>query len=340
VDLAEQVAAEGAIPLSWAAATPSRDHLNLGDALSPVMVALVSGRPVRHSPFRAATPRLAAVGTIAQNLAGGEVHVWGTGCSPWINPHQPEADRLPYVRPPGTRLRIHATRGPLSEQLLTARMRPWGRGIYGDPVWLLPRFYRPRIRKRWKLGVIPHLSQLASAALNSPLKPKLRCFQVPSELAGEVRIITTRTAISLAAMGERLDEILACERIVSVSLHGLVIAEAYGIPCLHFSAGRTADLVEASLAPDQTLDLRVADLYAGLGLRSRPAYRQPLAMATDWGAVMVAVDRAWSPLTLDGDRLLRAFPLEARPFEPPVPAQFWCHPLLGAIALQHRRTAA
>ena len=58
--LAEQAAAEGAIALSWAAATPSRDHLNLGDALSPVMVALVAGRPVRHSPFRAATPRLAA----------------------------------------------------------------------------------------------------------------------------------------------------------------------------------------------------------------------------------------------------------------------------------------
>src|SRR5262245_25318399 len=108
---------ETAVPLAWAGSTRKMEYVNLGDALSPVLVALCSGKSVRRVPLRSSNPRLAAVGTIGHGLAGGTVWIWGTGSSNFRNPQAPAIERLPYRPPSNTEFRFHATRGPISRRL-------------------------------------------------------------------------------------------------------------------------------------------------------------------------------------------------------------------------------
>lgn len=75
---------------------------------------------------------------------------------------------------------------------------------YGDPAILLPLMYSPTVAKTKKVGYIPHVWQEKTyeqehISVNLPWK-------------------------------QFVDEILKCELIQSTSLHGIIIAQAYGIP--------------------------------------------------------------------------------------------------------------
>lgn len=323
------------IQLAWAGSTSDMHYLNFGDALSPVMVALMSGKAITRVPTKSTTPRLGAVGTIGHGFADGDVWFWGTGCSRWKNPSAPPAERQRFEIPAGSRFHTAATRGPVSEALLTDALARKPK-VYGDPVWLLPRFYRPRVEKKWKIGVILHLSELADRSFTAVPKDTIRRFDIPSELAGDVHLITTVTPIDIAALGDKIDEILACERIVSTSLHGMVIAESYGIPCLYFAPTGPAEGYQTlSLDPDGEVDLRITDLYQGLGLSELGAWVQPRAKATDWSAVMAAIDACWQPKTCLEERLAEAFPGAFAPIGALPGQTIWQHPVLTGLQLQH-----
>ena len=333
--LAASVRQREIVPLSWVAATQEQDYVNLGDALSAVMVSLLSGLPVEHVAHESARLRMAAVGTIGHSLKKGEIVVWGTGSSRWRNPSAPAEERIPVAPLPGTRLHITATRGPVSRRIL-GEENAVGPAVYGDPVWLLPQFYPGPRRKKWKLGVIIHLADLQDRSFEVRPKPEHVRYQIPAELAGDVRLIHTVTPISLDGMRARLDEILECERIVSTSLHGMVFAESYGIPCLYFSPRAPRGLHVAELDPDGTLDLRIVDLYRGLGRRAIPVYGQPRRERTDWPALMAAIDQAWERPEFDTAPLLEAFPLDLSPLKPRRGETVFEHPVLQHIPLQHR----
>ena len=331
--LARIVRDTGQIPLAWAGSTTEMNYLNFGDALSPVMVALLSGLDIARVPTRSKSVRMGAVGTIGHGFDGGEVWFWGTGCSNWKNPSAPMAERVQFAVPPGSVFHAPATRGPVSAKLLGGR--PKG-GVYGDPVWLLPRFYRPKVEKKWDVGVILHLSELADRSFETHPRPDYKRFQVPPELEGRIRLINTVTPIGVGDLQDKIDEILACRRIVSTSLHGMVIAESYGIPCLYFSPnGNEAGLTIASLDPDGPTDLRIVDLYTGIGKDRLWSYAQPRSVETDWQDVMETIDDVWEPVSIDEDALIDAFPLDVRPLEAPAGGTIWDHPVLNKLVLQH-----
>jgi pyruvyltransferase len=333
--LAASVRERQIVPLTWVAATREQDYVNLGDALSSVMVALLAGLPVEHVAHESRRLRMAAVGTIGHSLKQGEVVVWGTGSSRWRNPSAPAEERVAVAPLPGTRLHIAATRGPVSRRIL-GEGNAVGPAVYGDPVWLLPRFHPAPRRKKWKLGVIIHLADLQDRSFDVRPKAEHVRYEIPAELAGDVRLIHTVTPIGLDGMRARLDEILECERIVSTSLHGMVFAESYGIPCLYFSPRAPRGLHTAELDPDGTLDLRIVDLYRGLGRSSLPIYGQPRRERTDWAALMAAIDQAWAPPEFDTNPLLEAFPLDLNPLQPRRGESVFEHPVLRQIPLQHR----
>ncbi|MBH0237643.1 polysaccharide pyruvyl transferase family protein [Methylobrevis albus] len=325
----------GHVPLSWVAADSSNTYVNLGDALSPVMVALLSGRDVRHVGHKSSKPRMAAVGTIAHSFEGGEVHVWGTGSSRWRNPIAVGQKRIPFHPTPSTRFRVHATRGPIGRQLL-GEENAVGAPVYGDPVWLLPRFYPAPTEKKWDLGVIVHLADLTNREKTVSVRPEHLRYVVPPEFEGSVRLINTITDVSAAAMRGKLDEILSCRRLVSTSLHGMVFAESYGIPCLYFSPrGRNDGLTTIELDPDGTLDLRITDLYRGLGRTAIPAYSQPRRSHTDWAALMGAIDRAWEPTPFDADPLAERSPLPLAPVTAPAGGTVFDLPLIRDLPYGH-----
>lgn len=325
----------GKIPLAWAGSTGEMNYLNLGDALSPVMVALCTSIDVMRIPSASATPRLAAVGTIGHGMRGGEVWFWGTGCSPHLNPAAKKPIvKEPFHPPADTKFHVHATRGPVSGRLLNGD-KPVG--AFGDPVWLLPRFYKPKIEKKWKLGVILHLSELSDRAFDAHPRDALKRYDIPAELADQIKLINTVTEISPKAMQERIDEILSCERIISTSLHGMVYAESYGIPCLHF-AGHPgpSGLHQVQLEGEKTsLDLRVVDLYMGLGFKTLPVYNQVRTESTDWEAVIRTIDKVWNVKVLDETRLLEALPLPINMVSSPEKGSVFDSLSIQNLQLQH-----
>jgi len=333
--LAKHVRRNGKVPLSWAGSTSTMDYLNIGDALSAVMVALLSGRDIERIPSSSNSLRMACVGTIGHGFAGGEVWFWGTGSSPWKNPSAPHNERQSFSGAGEKGFTVTATRGPVSEHLLTGR--PEGTvGVYGDPVWLLPRFYAPVPVKKWKLGVIVHLSELADRDAETHIKQELNRYNIPESLKNDIHLINTVTPISMTSIKDKIDEILACERIVSTSLHGMVFAESYGIPCLHFPPhGPKQGLHVRDLDSNCDLDPRIIDLYRGLGMTKLPVYAQDRTSETDWNDLMAAIDSAWAPKKFNAEALLDAFPLDLAPLKPPAGGTIWDHPLLQNLVLQH-----
>jgi pyruvyltransferase len=99
-------------------------------------------------------------------------------------------------------LRVLALRGRLSANLLNQKCE-----TYGDPGLLLPLIYNPEVEKLHKTGYIPHFYD------HDILKDDEFVIDILQPIESFVR------------------EIKSCERIVSSSLHGIVLGEAYGIPC-------------------------------------------------------------------------------------------------------------
>lgn len=323
--LAQSARRLGQIPLGWAGATEKQNYLNFGDALSPVMVAAFAGTSVVRRPMKSKAVRLACVGTIGHGFEGGDVHFWGTGMSPFRHPGA--ANQEPWSRPSETTLIVHATRGPLTAQRLGAGVVP-----YGDPVFLLPRFYDKPVVKRFEVGVIAHLSELGSRELNVGARDELKRFVIPGDLAGSIRVINTLTEISARGLERKLREILSCKRIVSTSLHGMVIAEAFGIPCLYFSPNGQPGPLDITIAETPSLDPRIADLYLGAGRAKVATYAQPRAIETDWEALIAAIDHRWQPLEHGFDDLVEVFPVDLKPL---VTRNLFSHPVVTGLTFQH-----
>lgn len=294
------------VPLSWVSTSPQHPFANLGDALSPVIVSALSGMPIVHRNFESWKRRLACVGTIGHGFKYGTVHFWGTGVDPRKNPIDPSLG--PYRKPPKTTFHVHALRGPFTARTFRNQEIEVPE-VYGDPVWFLPALIKPAVEKRYELGVIVHLSELTELTDTAVVKETLVRYKLPPSLADTVHIITTLTQPNFPALEQKVQEITSCKRIVSTSLHGLVIAETYGIPCVLFrSLGDGAAL--AKLDEDkERVDLRVRDFYSGAGVKQLFVYGQRRGHSTNWEDVIAAIDTHWKPLEWSPEPFLEAFPL-------------------------------
>ncbi|MEO0957029.1 MAG: polysaccharide pyruvyl transferase family protein [Pseudomonadota bacterium] len=293
-----------AVPLCWAAGARQDGFANIGDALSAVVVSALSGLPVRHMAARSPHERLAAVGTIGHSLKGGHVHLWGTGLDATIHP---ENDG-PWSRPTETRFSVHATRGPETAATLRRAGIP-APEVFGDPVYLLPRLWPlDEVERRYELGIVLHLSELDEKTPAGLPKEGYRRYAVPESLRDSVRIINMYAESSLEAFREKIAEIVSCRRILSTSLHGLVIADAYGIPSGWFGFfGRGLHRVDL-LEPESRIDHRMRDLYGGLGWHEAPVFSTPRHEETDFDAAINAIDTAMAPSLFDPADLIASFP--------------------------------
>ncbi|MGF9759585.1 polysaccharide pyruvyl transferase family protein [Microvirga sp. 0TCS3.31] len=295
---------EGPIRLAWAR-SPELYYTNIGDALSAVMVTALSGRVCRKERFFSFKERIFGVGTIAHNIRGGIAHVWGTGLDAKYNSFDKSLGR--FAAPPHTKIRVHATRGPFSRQAFLNAGIP-APEAYGDPVWVLPSIFPPAAEKKWDLGVIVHVTELTEFSPDAQTKDHFKRYQIPQELTGKVKIINTVVEPTLDAMMDRMEEITSCRRILSVSLHGLVFAESYGIPCMYFYLSGSNNCHTISL-DNEILDHRVRDLYAAFGRNDLTVYGCDRTLPTDWVAAMKAIDETWQPAEFDPGPMLDAFPL-------------------------------
>jgi len=128
--------------------------------------------------------------------------VWGTGC----------IDKNMVGEKPK---KVYSVRGPLTRQELLKKGIECPE-IYGDPALLYPMIYNPKIEKKYKWGIIPHYIEFESDKdLNVLRNLENQGFKIIDICAGEKEFI---------------NQLLEVENIVSSSLHGLIVADAYGIP--------------------------------------------------------------------------------------------------------------
>jgi pyruvyltransferase len=253
---------------------------NWGDALNPVLIEKISGqRPVnlQHSRWGYwklrqsfgpwPLPEYMAIGSILGwgSRRPGVTVFWGSGFM--------FAEEPLRARP----RQVCAVRGPLSREKLL-KLGVDCPPVYGDPAVLYPRYYRPSVPKRYKLGIIPHYSEAASPWVAS--------------LKGREDIKVVDVALGVEAF---VDVLLACEKVASSSLHGVIAADAYGIPSLWIAF--SADLLPRTV-------FKFNDYFAGVGRPAAEAFM--VREDTQPEEILRAVRQ--HDIVCDTDRLLEACP--------------------------------
>jgi len=87
--------------------------------------------------------------------------------------------------------------------------------VYGDPALLLPDYFNPVMEKQFTLGIVPHVMDYND--INELYKDN-----------ENILVINLHTNDIEATT----KQFLKCEKVVSSSLHGIIVSHAYGIPAV------------------------------------------------------------------------------------------------------------
>lgn len=187
------------IKVYWWRNTQHPDVRNFGDWLSPLIVELITGRPVEHaSPDNC---DMIAIGSLVEVMLESTrrepVQLWGTGFiqdGPSCNDN---------------RIQATALRGPLT----AARLDHVHNVALGDPGLLCHHLLDRRPPKKYALGIIPHYVDL-----EHPLITEYR-------RNGQYPILSP-----LMQPQDFIHAVAECEVVISSALHGNITADSLGIP--------------------------------------------------------------------------------------------------------------
>ncbi len=183
----------------------SLQKYNFGDDLNVFLLEELTGKKVlKYGEFlHLRKCNILAIGSIVENYSNKDSIIWGSGAiegeKKIVAPHK-----------------VCAVRGPLTQKFLeeTGVNVPH---VYGDPALLLPLIYNPHnIEKKYKMGIIPHYVDY-----------KLPYVEEFRKEHPEILFIDLQ---NYKKWHDIIDQILSCEKIISSSLHGLILSDAYGIP--------------------------------------------------------------------------------------------------------------
>lgn len=239
--------------VSW---RPNDGNRNFGDELSRAVVCkILADLGIEPPAARRTSRRLLAVGSLLHHARAGDT-VWGSG-----------AISAGWRRPRGkTKLDIRAVRGPLTAREVERQGLPYP-CIHGDPALLLPELFPGRFgaNRHGETVIVPHFFDLAVLPPDprtvSPFDPWERC----------------------------VERIAGAEFVVSGSLHGLIVADAFGVPARWLRLSDRADRFKF-------------DDYAQATGRPALAEARSLAEALDLGPDL--------PPAIDTGALRKAFPAD------------------------------
>lgn len=192
---------------------------NFGDDMSPIILEYATGRQVHYADPKKAD--VIGIGSVLQLLCSRKKAlrslayraiklrrlrpvVWGSGTTGMdASGTMALTDFVPW------HLDIRATRGPETERKLGVQC-----GVYGDPALLASKFWPSPSGKTHRIGIVPHYADMGSPELERVRHhfPDAKVISVEGQVDQVVK------------------EIASCEIILSSSLHGLIIADSYGIP--------------------------------------------------------------------------------------------------------------
>ena len=210
---------------------------NYGDLLGKYLVEKISqkeavwSKPSKFSIHDFFSPIYVTIGSILTHV-NKKCIVWGSG----IISKEFEIKKATFL----------AVRGPQTRKYLLNQGFEVPE-IYGDPALLLPRYYNPKIEKEYKVGVIPHYRDFK----------KVIAFYKNQESILLIDLMTNDVE-------KTTNELLKCDKIISSSLHGIIVAHAYGIPAVwqKFSEDvfgddiKYQDYFESVLIPNYKSDIK------------------------------------------------------------------------------------
>jgi len=136
--------------------------------------------------------------------------IWGSGIL------QSEPDGYIWKRNKYRSLDIRCVRGPETKRRLKENGYDVENCLIGDPGVLMPLIYSPKITEKRPYSVIMHMNK-------------------KEEMDNTIDIVTNDWKATI-------DEIANSELIISSSLHGIIIAEAYGVPAILLNKTEDGDL--------------------------------------------------------------------------------------------------
>ena len=238
---------------SW---RPRSGKLNFGDHLAEVIVdGVLARRGLMREEETAVSSRLFSIGSVLHFAQTGDT-VWGSGVNGKI-----AEDQHSYAS-----LDVRAVRGPRTAQFLSARGIAVP-DVFGDPALLLPHLLPGRFTVTGDNGPIfvPNLNDLDS-------------FESPIPVASPLR-----------GWNHVVNQIVRSSLVLASSLHGLILAEAFGIP---------ARYVRLS---EHESTFKYADYYEGTGREG----------AEEVTSIEAGLERGGrDPVVFSAEKLLEAFPYD------------------------------
>ena len=182
--------------------------LNFGDLIGPWLVGMITGRATVNTMWEdsdQSSSGLVTVGSLIHSLRRGGLDVWGTGSIRSLNAALVE--RLSHRAP----RKIHAVRGWRTHKELSSKLGWSVPKVYGDPALLLPRFYEPRQNSdsRGRVAFVPHYYHKDGFG----------------DLRSDFHVVDVERNPDVV-----VDEIASARACISTSLHGVIVAHAYGVP--------------------------------------------------------------------------------------------------------------
>lgn len=184
-------------------------HHNFGDDLNYFMLRELTGRQIVNYKdlYIREVIHYCCIGSILNSLANKYSIVWGAGFI---------SETMGLLEKP---LKICAVRGKLTRQRLISlgiECPP----VYGDPALLLPFVYTPigftPKRSCFHIGIIPHVDELNEPIINRLVMQYKDTFVIKFSKYKDWHDV--------------INKICQCDFIISSSLHGIIISDAYNIP--------------------------------------------------------------------------------------------------------------
>lgn len=235
---------------------PHDGGINFGDHLSTIIIGkILASRGFTLDDEVTQPANLLGIGSILQVARNGD-HVWGSG----IN------GKLKDGGFTATSIHAHAVRGPLTAEFLRKR------GInvpdvFGDPALLLKDLFADRFRPTQETDYlfVPNLYDLPLVRNQENLLSPMRGWNYV------------------------VAEIMKAKLVLASSLHGLVVAEAFGIPARY-----------VRLSEEENL-FKYKDYFYGSGRENMEfEYATSIEQGLEMGGM--------PPIRFDSSKLLSAFP--------------------------------
>ena len=173
---------------------------NFGDYLAvPIYEYMLKYYDLNPDKKVGRTTHLYTIGSLIL-LGHQDATIWGSGIL------LSEPDGFVWKRNKYRKLDIRCVRGPETKRRLEENGYDVSRCVYGDPGVLMPLIYTPREGVKKDYSVILHMAK--------------------------DRAVENKIDILTDDWKKTIDEIYNSKLVISSSLHGIIIAEAYGVPAI------------------------------------------------------------------------------------------------------------